>query len=37
MGDFFAKTIQVNLIGSFLVAKEAANVMQNNEADTQGE
>jgi NAD(P)-dependent dehydrogenase (short-subunit alcohol dehydrogenase family) len=36
-GDFFAKTIQVNLIGSFLVAKEAANVMQNNEADTQGE
>jgi len=36
-GDFFAKTIQVNLIGSFLVAKEAANVMQHNEADAEGE
>jgi NAD(P)-dependent dehydrogenase (short-subunit alcohol dehydrogenase family) len=36
-GDFFAKTIQVNLIGSFLVAKEAANVMQHNEPDAEGE
>ncbi len=36
-GDFFAKTIAVNLIGSFLVAKEAANVMQNNEPDGEGE
>lgn len=36
-GDFFAKTIQVNLIGSFLIAKEAANVMQRNAADAEGE
>ncbi len=36
-GDFFAKTIQVNLIGSFLVAKESANVMQHNEPDAEGE
>ena len=36
-GDFFAKTIQVNLIGSFLIAKEAANVMQRNTADAEGE
>lgn len=36
-GDFFTKTIQVNLIGSFLIAKEAANVMQNNEPDGEGE
>jgi len=36
-GDFFEKTIKVNLIGSFLVAKEAANVMQRNEADAGGE
>ncbi|NOX67837.1 MAG: SDR family NAD(P)-dependent oxidoreductase [Gammaproteobacteria bacterium] len=36
-GDFFAKTVQVNLIGSFLVAKEAANVMQQNQADDEGE
>jgi len=36
-GDFFAKTIAVNLIGSFLIAKEAANVMQNNEPDGEGE
>jgi len=36
-GDFFAKTIQVNLIGSFLIAKEAANVMQHNAADAEGE
>ena len=36
-GDFFAKTIQVNLIGSFLVAKETANIMQQNEADAEGE
>ena len=36
-GDFFAKTIQVNLIGSFLITKEAANVMQRNAADAEGE
>jgi NAD(P)-dependent dehydrogenase (short-subunit alcohol dehydrogenase family) len=36
-GEFFEKTIKVNLIGSFLVAKEAANVMQHNEANPDGE
>lgn len=36
-GAFFAKTIQVNLIGSFLVAKEAANVMQHNDPNSEGE
>lgn len=36
-GEFFAKTISVNLIGSFLVAKEAANVMQHNEPNDDGE
>ena len=29
--DFFANTININLIGSFNVAKTAANVMQHNE------
>lgn len=36
-GDFFTRTIGVNLIGSFLVAKEAANLMQDNTPDTEGE
>jgi len=36
-GDFFAKTIQINLVGSFLVAKEAANLMQGNEPNAEGE
>jgi len=36
-GEFFARTISINLIGSFLVAKEAANVMQNNEPTDEGE
>jgi len=36
-GDFFEKTIRVNLVGSFLVAKEAANVMQHNEPNDDGE
>ncbi len=36
-GDFFARTVGVNLIGSFLVAKEAANVMQENTANDEGE
>ncbi|MDH4107000.1 MAG: SDR family oxidoreductase [Gammaproteobacteria bacterium] len=36
-GDFFAKTIQINLVGSFLVAKEAANLMQANEPNPEGE
>ena len=35
--SFFAATINVNLIGSFNVAKSAANVMQHNEALEDGE
>jgi NAD(P)-dependent dehydrogenase (short-subunit alcohol dehydrogenase family) len=36
-GEFFEKTIKVNLVGSFMVAKEAANVMQNNVPNADGE
>lgn len=36
-GEFFARTINVNLLGSFLIAKEAANVMQHNEPGDDGE
>ena len=36
-GAFFEQTIRVNLLGSFLVAKEAANVMQHNEPNDDGE
>lgn len=36
-GRFFENTIKVNLVGSFLVAKEAANVMQHNEPNEGGE
>ncbi len=36
-GEFFLNTLKVNLLGSFLVAKEAANVMQHNDADADGE
>ena len=36
-GSFFARTIQINLIGSFLVAKAAANLMQHNEPNEEGE
>lgn len=35
--EFFAKTVAINLVGSFTVAKEAANVMQNNEPNDDGE
>lgn len=35
--EFFEKTIGINLVGSFTVAKEAANVMQNNEPNDDGE
>ena len=35
--EIFANTIAVNLVGSFLVAKETANVMQNNEPNDDGE
>lgn len=36
-GAFFENTIRINLVGSFLVAKEAANVMQRNEPNDDGE
>lgn len=36
-GEFFAKTIAINLVGSFLIAKESANLMQHNEPDSEGE
>ncbi|MEL7375045.1 MAG: SDR family NAD(P)-dependent oxidoreductase, partial [Pseudomonadota bacterium] len=36
-GDYFARTIMINLVGSFLIAKEAANVMQHNEPEADGE
>jgi NAD(P)-dependent dehydrogenase (short-subunit alcohol dehydrogenase family) len=35
--EFFEKTIAINLVGSFTVAKEAANVMQYNEPNDDGE
>ncbi|HEX6550202.1 MAG TPA: 3-hydroxyacyl-CoA dehydrogenase [Gammaproteobacteria bacterium] len=35
--DFFAKTIHVNLIGTFNLIKAAANVMQHNEPNEEGE
>lgn len=35
--EFFAKTIAINLVGSFTVAKEAANIMQHNEPNDDGE
>lgn len=36
-GGFFARVIQVNLIGSFFLAKAAANAMQENEPNEEGE
>ncbi|MGH8495122.1 MAG: SDR family NAD(P)-dependent oxidoreductase [Gammaproteobacteria bacterium] len=36
-GSFFAKVIQVNLIGSFFLAKAAANAMQENSPNDEGE
>lgn len=36
-GEFFLNTLKVNLLGSFLVTKEAANVMQHNEPNSDGE
>ena len=35
--EFFANTVAINLVGSFSVAKEAANVMQHNEPNGDGE
>jgi NAD(P)-dependent dehydrogenase (short-subunit alcohol dehydrogenase family) len=36
-GDFFAKVIMVNLVGTFLLAKAAAAQMQHNEPNDEGE
>jgi NAD(P)-dependent dehydrogenase (short-subunit alcohol dehydrogenase family) len=36
-GDFFAKVVHINLIGSFLCDKAAANLMQNNNPNADGE
>ncbi|MEE8464331.1 MAG: SDR family NAD(P)-dependent oxidoreductase, partial [Gammaproteobacteria bacterium] len=36
-GELFSKVIQVNLIGSFLMTKAAADVMQHNDPDAEGE
>jgi NAD(P)-dependent dehydrogenase (short-subunit alcohol dehydrogenase family) len=36
-GNFFLETLKVNLLGTFQVAKEAANVMQENVPDNEGE
>ena len=35
--DSFSKTIQINLVGAFIVTKEAAAVMQLNEPNVDGE
>ena len=35
--DTFARTISINLIGSFNVARGAANLMKDNEANAEGE
>lgn len=35
--DSFAKTVEINLVGSFILAKEAANIMQRNEPTADGE
>ena len=35
--ESFSRTVQVNLVGSFILTKEAANIMQNNEPDDGGE
>lgn len=35
--DYFSKAIMINLIGSFNISKTAANIMQNNEADRDGQ
>jgi NAD(P)-dependent dehydrogenase (short-subunit alcohol dehydrogenase family) len=36
-GDFFAKVVHINLIGTFLCDKAAANLMQNNIPTADGE
>ncbi|MGB5621158.1 MAG: SDR family NAD(P)-dependent oxidoreductase [Gammaproteobacteria bacterium] len=36
-GEYFSRVIQVNLIGTFLTCKAAANAMQHNEPNEEGE
>jgi NAD(P)-dependent dehydrogenase (short-subunit alcohol dehydrogenase family) len=36
-GDFFAKVVHINLIGSFLCDKAAASIMQNSPPNADGE
>jgi NAD(P)-dependent dehydrogenase (short-subunit alcohol dehydrogenase family) len=36
-GDFFAKVVHINLIGTFLCDKAAANIMQHNAPNADGE
>src|ERR1700742_3644512 len=36
-GDFFAKVVHINLIGTFMCDKAAAAIMQNNEPTADGE
>lgn len=35
--ESFARSVTINLVGSFILAKEAANIMQNNEPTADGE
>ena len=35
--DAFSKSVQVNLVGSYILVKESANIMQQNEPDDEGE
>ena len=35
--DYFSKAIQINLVGSFNISKTAANIMQNNQGDDDGQ
>jgi NAD(P)-dependent dehydrogenase (short-subunit alcohol dehydrogenase family) len=35
--DAFSKSVQVNLVGSYILVKESANIMQHNEPDDEGE
>jgi len=36
-GEYFSRVIKVNLIGTFLTCKAAANAMQHNESNEEGE
>lgn len=35
--ESFEKSVKINLVGSFILAKEAANIMQHNEPEADGE